>query len=171
MTLEAFREYYLAEYGPDSEKHFNEFIRRADETGASDSYDWRHQNRAGPEETSLSELELYQVYCLGQPLDDETVRQKLDAQRVNEECQQAVLPLPSNPNEDDIRATTKSLPLGESLDTVQAILGPGENASRKRGPWLRYRWVFDTVVVTCHFDKQSRTLCGCDLSPNWSAAK
>lgn len=170
MVLEAFREYYFAEHGHDSQTYFDKFIKRADATGASDDYNWR-QNRAGPEETSLSEEELYQVYCLGQPLDEDTVRQKLAAKRAGEVSREAILPLPLHPTESDIRATFKSVSLGESLEHVQAALGPGENTSRKRGPWIRYRWVFGNVVVTCHFHKQSRTLCASELSPNWNVSQ
>lgn len=170
MTLAEFRSYYLAEYGPDSEVHFEESIKLADANGASDDYNWRTANRAGPKETFLNEDELYQVYCLGADLDAETVQQKLREQEEEANRHRSVAtPLSDQPTNDEIDAACNAIENGCTLSDVEAILGKGDVIKRKRRPDVIVRWYFEEKHVECHFGKSDGTLQGVIVNANYKS--
>ena len=170
MSLDDFQRYYVAEYGPDSESYFGDFIKLANETGASDDYDWRNSNRAGPKETALTEDELYRVYCLGLELDEEVVKHKLlGLEQETSQTPTVAPPLPENPTTKNIQSACDALENGMTISDVEAILGRGETTKRKRRPMIVVRWAFAENVVTCHFDKADGRLNGVMIAPNYRA--
>lgn len=76
MELKHFKRYYQKSNGTNGMSHFQERIDRADKTGSSGYPPYNTLwsiivgNRAGPNESELTEDEIYQAYCLRQPIRD-----------------------------------------------------------------------------------------------------
>lgn len=73
MPLEEFKKYYQQEYGLDGMRSLPERLERVEAKGTSSQLDDSAEdclscNRAGPDETELTVDEIYQAYCLRQPV-------------------------------------------------------------------------------------------------------
>lgn len=76
MSLDEFKAYYQEEYGRDGMRDLDQRLQRVERYGSShvegrSAEDILSINRAGPDETDLTFDEIYQAYCLGQPIEDE----------------------------------------------------------------------------------------------------
>ena len=74
MTLDEFTAHYREHYGTDSMDDLARRLERVERTGTSaHNYvlaDIITANRAGPKECSLRQQEIYEAYCLRQPIRD-----------------------------------------------------------------------------------------------------
>jgi hypothetical protein len=75
MTLDEFKGYYRDEYGKDAMRRLPGRLQRVEEKGISahdlDGIESLGKfNRAGPDESTLTLDEIYQAYCLQEPIRD-----------------------------------------------------------------------------------------------------
>ena len=75
MKLDEFREYYKERYGTEGMEGLQERLDRVGKNGTSSfmsdsAEDEMEANRAGPDECELSCSEIFQAYCLRQPIRD-----------------------------------------------------------------------------------------------------
>jgi len=75
MSLDEFKEYYQVEYGRQGMNGLPERLERVEAKGSSaidreDATDTLSGNRAGPNESELTVEQIYQAYCLRQPILD-----------------------------------------------------------------------------------------------------
>ncbi|HEV7280152.1 MAG TPA: hypothetical protein VGN57_08070 [Pirellulaceae bacterium] len=172
MTREAFRAYWLAEYGPEASARFEEAVGRSDATGASDPLGRGELNRAGPDETSLNDDELYRLYCLGETLDEETVRRKIAERDARiEATRPSSPPLGATPTEQEVRRAFEAIQMCDDLAAVEATLGSAERSTRQRGGDLAVRWTYDDLIILGWFDKTTERRLGCELRPNYASQK
>lgn len=73
MTLDEFKDYYQAQYGYNGSQDLTQRLERVERKGTSshihdNAEDVMAGNRAGRNETSLTPEEVYQAYCLMQPV-------------------------------------------------------------------------------------------------------
>ena len=75
MTLDELKGYIKEEYGREGMRELDKRLERVERTGASTIYEKSVDsiiscNRAGPNESHLTLEEIYQAYCLMQPIRD-----------------------------------------------------------------------------------------------------
>ena len=75
MKLREFTDYYKSQYGEEGLEGLPARLARVEEKGTSafadvDVDDTLSCNRAGPNETTLTREDIFQAYCLGEPLKD-----------------------------------------------------------------------------------------------------
>jgi len=74
MTLDDFREYVKEEYGQNGIRRLDRRLQRVEEYGTSFLFEKNARqviayNRAGPNETELTENEIYRAYFLREPIE------------------------------------------------------------------------------------------------------
>lgn len=73
MKLDEFKKYYRQRYGTEGMKELPERLERVEKKGTSFHEDTSYKetirgNRAGPDESKLSEAEIVKAYCLQKPI-------------------------------------------------------------------------------------------------------